>query len=312
MPDASTSPEPTVVDVYTDGGCDPNPGPGGWGAVLVWEGRTKEISGGCAQTTNNRMELTAAIEALRALVRRCDIAIYTDSRYVRQGITRWVSGWQARGWKKANGQPVENQDLWQELLRQTRRHGTAWHWVKGHSGHPLNERADALATIARRRLTGAAPGNTGAAPAIGGLGAIAIYARGCALGAPGPGGYCAVVVTSDGEQRAVCGAVPGATSNAMELHAAVAGLEALDKPANVTVHTPSKYLVQGASLWLAKWMQRGWRTKEGRPVKNEELWKRLERATRQHRVTWLYLTKSTPSSEEAIRLARSQARRLVR
>jgi ribonuclease HI len=135
----------TDVEVFTDGACRGNPGPGGWGAVLRADGRVRELHGGAPATTNNRMELTAAIEALGALKQPCRVALYTDSTYVRSGITEWMSAWIARGWKTADRKPVKNQDLWKALASAAERHEVRWHWVKGHAGHPENERADALA-----------------------------------------------------------------------------------------------------------------------------------------------------------------------
>lgn len=133
------------VEIYTDGACRGNPGPGGWGALLRASGRERELHGGEAATTNNRMELTAAIRALEALKRPCSVALYTDSQYVRQGITLWLPQWVARGWKTADRKPVKNQDLWLRLDELARLHRVEWHWVKGHAGHPENERADGLA-----------------------------------------------------------------------------------------------------------------------------------------------------------------------
>jgi len=140
------------VEIYTDGACRGNPGPGGWGALLRSDDREREISGAEADTTNNRMELTAAIEALRALKKPCRVALTTDSQYVRLGITEWLVNWRRRGWKTSNRKPVKNVDLWQALDREAARHEVSWHWVRGHSGHPENERADALATAAIDRL----------------------------------------------------------------------------------------------------------------------------------------------------------------
>lgn len=133
------------VTIYTDGACSGNPGPGGWGAVLISGEKEKDLKGGEAETTNNRMELMAAIEALNALKKPCRIDLHTDSNYVRQGITQWIHDWKKRGWKTADKKPVKNMDLWQTLEEATQRHSVKWHWVKGHNGHPLNERADALA-----------------------------------------------------------------------------------------------------------------------------------------------------------------------
>lgn len=133
------------VEIWTDGACSGNPGPGGWGAVLRFGERERELSGGEAQTTNNRMELRAAIESLNALKRPCDVLLHTDSRYVMDGITDWIRGWKARGWKTAAKKPVKNADLWQELDMANSRHQVRWHWVKGHAGDAGNERADQLA-----------------------------------------------------------------------------------------------------------------------------------------------------------------------
>ncbi|MDN5937225.1 MAG: ribonuclease HI [Salinisphaera sp.] len=134
-----------LIEVYTDGACRGNPGPGGWGALLVHGERRREICGGAARTTNNRMELTAAIEAMHALREPCRVALYTDSNYLRQGITQWVARWQASGWRTAARKPVKNVDLWQRLQGAAQRHEVAWHWVKGHAGNAGNEAADALA-----------------------------------------------------------------------------------------------------------------------------------------------------------------------
>lgn len=134
-----------VVEVFTDGACSGNPGPGGWGAVLRWRGQEKELFGGEPATTNNRMEMTAAIEALRALTRPSVVVLTTDSVYVRDGITKWVRNWKRNGWRTADKKPVKNMDLWQALDEEVARHEVRWEWVKGHAGHPENERADALA-----------------------------------------------------------------------------------------------------------------------------------------------------------------------
>lgn len=135
-----------VVEIYTDGACSGNPGPGGWGVVLRWRGVEKELFGGEAETTNNRMELTAAIRGLEALKRApLRVMLYTDSEYVKKGISEWIHGWKARGWKTAAKDPVKNADLWQALDEARSRHEVTFHWVRGHAGHPENERADALA-----------------------------------------------------------------------------------------------------------------------------------------------------------------------
>ncbi len=146
---------PDVV-IYTDGACSGNPGPGGWGAILTSGDNQRELCGGELHTTNNRMEIMAAIRALQALKRPCRVELHTDSQYLRQGITEWLSGWKARGWKTAAKAPVKNEDLWRELDEARARHTVDWRWVKGHAGHPMNERADALARkgLMERRAAG--------------------------------------------------------------------------------------------------------------------------------------------------------------
>ena len=146
------------VEIYSDGACLGNPGPGGWGVVLRWRAVERELSGGEAETTNNRMELMAAIEGLAALKRAADVRLYTDSKYVRDGITRWIHRWKLNGWKTADKKPVKNADLWHRLDEALRRHRVEWHWVKGHSGHAENERADKLAGEAAKKAQSLAKG----------------------------------------------------------------------------------------------------------------------------------------------------------
>lgn len=143
-----------IVDIFTDGACSGNPGPGGWGAILRYKETERELSGGESLTTNNRMELTAAIAGLEALKRPCTVRVHTDSAYVKDGVTRWIANWRRNGWKTADKKPVKNADLWQRLETAAARHDVSWHWVKGHAGHPENERADALARLAIATLKG--------------------------------------------------------------------------------------------------------------------------------------------------------------
>ncbi len=133
------------VLVHTDGACSGNPGPGGWGAVLQYNGHVKELKGGAELTTNNRMELTAAIKALNSLKRPCDVDMFTDSKYVKDGLTKWINNWKRNGWKTAARKPVKNAELWRALDEAVERHAIKWHWLKGHAGDEMNERADALA-----------------------------------------------------------------------------------------------------------------------------------------------------------------------
>jgi ribonuclease HI len=153
--DVTVTPGPPAADsveIWTDGGCKPNPGPGGWAAILCFRGVERELSGAEAATTNNRMELTAATMALAALKRPCRVVLHTDSEYVRNGVTRWHAGWVRRNWRNAAGDPVKNMDLWRRLLDAAAAHEIEWRWVRGHSGDPMNERADVLATAAREAM----------------------------------------------------------------------------------------------------------------------------------------------------------------
>lgn len=145
--------QPDTIYLYSDGACRGNPGPGGWGVLLRYNHRERQLYGGEKSTTNNRMELTAAIEGLKALKRPCRVIVTTDSQYVRKGVTEWLKNWKKRGWKTSNKKPVKNVDLWQILEKESERHHIVWHWVKGHSGHPENELADALANRAIDELT---------------------------------------------------------------------------------------------------------------------------------------------------------------
>lgn len=140
------------VEIFTDGACRGNPGMGGWAALLRYQGQEKQISGAESMTTNNRMELQAAISALQLLSRRCQVALTTDSQYVRQGITQWIHRWKSNGWRTSSKQPVKNMDLWQQLDELTKQHDVHWHWIKGHSGHPENEQVDQLANQAIDQL----------------------------------------------------------------------------------------------------------------------------------------------------------------
>jgi len=142
------------LQIYTDGACSGNPGPGGWGVLMLSGGEEKELYGGEMETTNNRMELMAAIQALEGLSKARDVDLYTDSKYVGDGITKWLPNWKKNGWKTAAKKPVKNADLWQRLEEATQRHDVNWHWVKGHAGHPENERADALANMGMAEYRG--------------------------------------------------------------------------------------------------------------------------------------------------------------
>jgi len=276
------------VQIYTDGGCDPNPGPGGWGAVLRFEDREWLLSGSDPETTNNRMELqaaTAALALLKELLGRCRVHVHTDSEYLRRGISEWIQGWQRNGWRTADRLPVKNQDLWQRLHALSQAHDMTWHWLKGHAGHPLNERADRLATAARQALRPRsepmAKSQASDAPPP-----VEMCVKASYLGAQGVGGWAAVL--RRGERiKTLSGGEAQTSANALLIRAATHGLRALKRPCRVIVYSDAEYLVKGATLWLKGWQARNWRTREDRPVANREAWEALIEAAGPHRVTWL-------------------------
>ncbi len=283
------------VDVYTDGGCDPNPGPGGWGAVIRWGDREWVLNGNDPATTNNRMELHAAaavLALLEGLLGRCQVNLHTDSQYLRQGITEWIDGWVGRGWRTGDKRPVKNQDLWRVLHRLTQAHDVTWHWLKGHAGHPLNERADQLATQALRALRRLqlAPRKPDAPDisqsADDSRSAVEICVKASCRGAQGQGGWGAVL-RMDERTKSLSGGEATTTSNAMLIQGATEALRALTKPCRVTLYSNADYLIKGASLWVEGWQARGWQTRDGKPVANRAAWEMLLDAAHPHAVTWL-------------------------
>jgi ribonuclease HI len=278
MPDSSETPE---ITIYTDGGADPNPGAGGWAAILLdpASGKVRELSGGEPRATNNRMELTAAIRGLESLKRRCRVRLYTDSQYLRKGITEWLPGWIARGWRRKDGE-LQNEDLWRRLSELIREHDIRWDWVKGHAGNRWNERADQLATLEIRQQKGgkADPAATAERPEA------EVFLRvSCGKGR---GGWAALV-RRPGEEAALSGGFSTpVTPNQLDLLSAIAALESLPPGISVAVHTGSDYLRNGATGWLAGWKRRGWKTQEGQPVLNRDLWERLEKAMLARKVMW--------------------------
>ena len=292
------------VTIYTDGGASPNPGPGGWAALLIAEsGVQRELSGAEPHTTNNRMELTAAVEALRALKHPCDVTLYTDSEYLRRGITEWLPAWQANGWQRARGHKLSNQDLWQALAAESRRHRITWQWIKGHAGNPHNERVDRLAAAARAQL---APSKAPTPPAAA---ATQIALRVSALPG-GRGGWAArLSVPGADAPRVLTGRVDAATSNQLELLAALGALRECPEGTAVHVYCPSDYLYQGITRWIAGWKARGWTTKTGDPVQHADLWRTLEAEARRREVHWAPARETPADQAEGLdRLAAQAAR----
>jgi len=293
-----TEPLPEIT-IYTDGGADPNPGIGGWAAILIdpVTGKAREISGGEPRATNNRMELTAAIRALEALKRPCRIDLFTDSLYLRKGITEWLPGWIARGWRRKDGE-LQNEDLWRRLAELIERHEVHWDWVRGHAGNRWNERADELATQEIRKLRG----GRGAAPPPP---EAEIFLR---VSCAGRKGGWAALVRQGGEETVLSGGLSSTTANQLDLMGAIAALERLPPGTSVAIYTGSDYLRNGALRWIAGWKRRGWKTQEGQPVQNRELWERLEKAMAAHRVLWPEIKGSeVPELKELAKVAKGAA-----
>ena len=276
-----TSPSEGVI--YTDGACDPNPGPGGWAAVLTAGPHEKELKGGEAHTTNNRMELQAVIAALEALKQPCRIELNTDSKYVQQGVTSYLARWKTQGWKTSDKRDVVNRDLWEALDRALQRHQITWHWVKGHAGDPLNERVDRLAVsmIPRLRLPLDDPD------------ALHLFTGVSCLGTSGPGAWVAVLrpgapaaAPLADDERVWSGRETQTSANRLHLLAIAGGLAAAPVGAAVHVYTPSDYAAQGAAQWVKAWAAQGWRTKDGQPVKHKEIWQAIQAAAQARRVYW--------------------------
>jgi ribonuclease HI len=285
------------VTIYSDGGADPNPGIGGWAAVLRSGEHERTLSGNDPKTTNNRMELQAAIGALRALKRPCSVQFHTDSQYLRRGIIEGVAKWRAAGWVNKAGRPVPNADLWHELSDLVERHEITWHWVRGHSGDPANETVDRLAREARLAITPRVE-----LPA----GVPRLYLRASCHGNPGPGTW-AVALEQNGEWDTTAGSEPQTTNNRMELMAAIEGLLLLPPGSAAQVFTTSDYLHQGATRWVAGWRRGGWLKKDGQPVANSDLWRLLDDLSGRYRVQWVNAKGQRLEGLERAGVALSQA-----
>ncbi len=265
------------VVIYTDGGSDPNPGIGGWAAILRFGKHEKVLTGNDPEATNNRMELTAAIRALEALKRPCTIDFYTDSEYLRKGITEWIDDWAAKNWKK-KGKPIPNVDLWQTLWPLVKTHEISWHWVKGHAGNEYNERVDRLARKARLEIT---------PPEVIDPNIPRLFLRASCKGNPGPGGWGVVLEEGEDTEQA-SGSEPRTTNNRMELTAAIEGLLLLPPDSEVQIFTTSDYLYQGITQWIRNWRKRNWMKKGGeQPVANSDLWQALDELAENYTIRWI-------------------------
>jgi ribonuclease HI len=290
MPD-----QPPHIEIYTDGGCSPNPGPGGWGAILIHPKKTRELSGGHPDTTNNRMELTAAVEALKALTVPCKIDFHTDSQYLRKGITQWISGWAANGWRSTQtGQrkPIANVDLWQELHALTHQHAIEWHWVKGHAGNEFNERADKLASAAIPHPEQHVD-----------LDATRVYLRISGKQTRGPFGWAASVIRGN-DTEIIQGSHPNSTVNHFALCAAAEVLEQISQDEPVQFFTNNSYLYDGITNWVKNWRRGGWT----KPENFRSDWQKLDQIDRNRQIQWVRFREDIPDEFKTLKSYAEEAR----
>lgn len=286
------------ISIYTDGSCSPNPGPGGWSAVLLRgedSGTPETLQGGEADTTNNRMELTAALKALQTLAEPHAVSLFTDSKYLQEGITAWVANWQRRGWTTIVGEAVKNRDLWQDLVKEIARHEVSWHWVKGHRNNRWNELADTLAGAVQSR----------AVLPVNDPHAIHIYLGITWSQKTNTGSWAAVFEYR--QHRKIAGQmITGGTANSLHITSAQQSLDQLKRPLPVRMYTTSGYLKDGATRWLKQWQQRNWQTADGKEVSNRSQWQALASLLQNHEVSFHLVDKKTPPChlQEAKEIAR--------
>lgn len=270
------------IIIYTDGSCSPNPGRGGYAAVLMFEaGEPKVIQGAEAETTNNRMELTAPVKALQSLQDGCRVQLCTDSKYVRDGITEWVTRWQQRDWQTMDGEPVKNMDLWQALLVEIGRHEVSWQWVKGHADDKYNNLVDQLAVEAR----GETP-----APVMDEH-SIHIFLGVTCRHKTKTGGWTAILVYQN-HVKILGARMTEVTANVLYLEAVIQGLSAIKRSLPVNIYTSSGYVKEGATAWLPGWRKRGWKTRDEQEVVNKDYWQRIDQLQREYSVNYQLVDKS--------------------
>lgn len=284
-----------LLKIYTDGSCSPNPGPGGWAAVIIPDkGKKRELSGRVAKTTNNRMELQAPLEALRSLPIASTVTLYTDSTYVQKGISSWIDGWRSRGWLTLDREPVKNRDLWEALDVELKRHQADWIWIKGHAGDPFNERADVLAVAARGRVQLPLKDET----------AVHIF-MGITWSQKTKTGSWAAVLRYQNHLKVIGGLVQDSSANRIHIESTFLALSSLKRRLPVRLYTTSSYLKDGAESWLKSWSANGWQTRGGTKVSNKKEWLELSEVLREQAVSFYVIDKNMPPchSQEAKILA---------
>lgn len=290
---------PTVT-IYTDGACNPNPGPGGWAVVLLFpQQEPMELSGGEQETTNNRMEMQAALEALKSLSDAHQVELYTDSQYLRKGITQWLPTWKQRNWQTATNTEVKNQDLWQALDSQLSEHQISWQWTKGHAGNKWNERADELAAAAIPTIPLPLDDEN----------AIHIFTAASYLYKAKQGGW-GVILRYRTHTKALSGSASNTSAHRMYLQAAVEGLQSIKRPLPIHLYTTSDYLKDGATIWCRNWIKRNWQTSQGKAVSHRDLWQTIVELMQAYQVNWYVVDRNKRPDEmmEAKKLASAKAR----
>jgi ribonuclease HI len=289
------------VTIYTDGGCVPNPGVGGFAALLMFEdGQQKEISGGELESTNNRMELTAAIMALETLPTSYEVDLYTDSQYLKNGITEWIKNWIKKNWRD-----VKNPDLWKRLYTETKRHQIHWHWVKGHAGHEHNERVDMLAMKEIEKLSGISPKTSSSTAPSGEK--VNIYASAAMAGRNGSWGV--VIVDEQAGEKQLFGSEANTSANRLHLVAAITALEKIDRVSQINFYTDSEYLEKGIQSWIHGWLKNNWRTASGEPVKNQDQWKKLYALHKKHSVKWILTVAASNHKQRSLEIASGELKK---
>lgn len=283
---------PKTVRIYTDGSCSPNPGPGGWAAILLFADQEKivELQGAEKSSTNNRMELTAALKGLESLNEQCAVEIFTDSTYVQKGITQWLSGWQKNGWTTVDGSPVKNKDLWEFVNTLLQQHTVTWNWVRGHGDNVWNNRADELAMLARKKNFIRYDYDPDG---------VKIYPGVTWKNRVGSGTWCIILNYRD-HFKVMGGSVAGTTANRLYLIAVIEALNALKRALPVYIFTKSGYLRDGLNTWMSGWQDRGWVTREGAEISNREQWQELCRLRRHIDLHVVPIDPETPPCEMLI------------
>jgi ribonuclease HI len=283
------------IKIYTDGSCSPNPGPGGWGAVILPEkGKKRELSGKVAKTTNNRMELQAALEALKSLPVSSGIELYTDSRYLKNGITSWIDNWRRQKWLTTDKEKVKNRDLWESLDLEMNRHQVQWLWVKGHADDTYNERADELAVKARGREVLPLQDQT----------AVHIF-LGITWRQKVQIGSWAAVLKYQEHYKAIGGIVEDSSANCIHIQSATTALRSVKRKLPVHLYTSSGYLKEGAGNWIQGWQRNQWKTRDGKVVSNKGAWQELSILLQEFSVNFHVIDKEMPPChcQEAKKLA---------